>query len=954
MTLKYVLKSLSRRKIRTILMLLALIVGVGALVALNATVDIFERFNISIISNTAGDYDLVIQKNEIEPSLLIESQSLIPVIQASDPQVKIIAPRIQGVVDVDAVSDEAGIIHGSAQFVALNRAEDTMGDFEVISGTLNFAPGYAVILQETADTFDLQPGDTFDISYGLPTPRQRGIESASNVSARQARTTLTVSAIALQRGVTGLSGNDGVLIDLAYAQEWLNLPGLAERIVVGFDESVYGDNDPQAAAFQARALSEKVQTLLGESYTYTLPRAKILSDSFEIFIFFQALVSVYGILSLSVVGLLVRTMVGTNVREQTRELALFRIIGAPRTYLFTLVAIEIGLMGIIGGSLGAIGGQTLTNTVIVPFIAQEANVPLADIPLASPRAIIISVATAAVMLIISAYPPAYRASSTKIMYAINPGVAEGLGLDDLAKMRERNFSYSSFWSGLVVILFPTLIFFIFPLAFTFGIIWLWTTLIFGSLLLMVVAISLILYPATLPIERVLIRLIGLVAQRVGYFAERNIVRGQNRNGLIGLMIVISATLPVFFATTLALEVANTETDTRLGNGAPLIVRKSGVVAFSEGDGPRSESVPDEVRNRFSSDLLEEIRSNPFLGPNVAVSYRFGTTIRDNVGLRDVGIRVYGLDGNLAPLTYDEGVEWIAGGPQSFDQLLADPSAVIVSEGLAEYFERGVGDTLRLKGAGLDHERQVRIVGILGRFPGFNGFTSKRISAQDGRTDLFINEVAFRELTRDPLDGPYDSAYPIFERLTAAPDRRAGLLGLSSEVTNEAVSQVATDLRKEYGLNEGVWVRSTPEDIETAQTGAQQVRVVILVLTALSFVLAIFGVFVVTYISVYTRRSEIAMLKAMGDSNQHLFGMFLSEALVMTLSATITGIIAGVLLGYIFRISDGFTSETPTVFAFDELVTPYILTLMIVAATVSTLFATWGYLRKQAIEILRMV
>ena len=167
-------------------------------------------------------------------------------------------------------------------------------------------------------------------------------------------------------------------------------------------------------------------------------------------------------------------------------------------------------------------------------------------------------------------------------------------------------------------------------------------------------------------------------------------------------------------------------------------------------------------------------------------------------------------------------------------------------------------------------------------------------------------------------------------------------------------QVAGDLRKEYGLAESLSVRSTPEDIETAQATAQQIRVVILVLTTLSFVLAIFGVFVVTYISVYTRRSEIAMLKAIGDSNRHLFGMFLSEASVITLSATLTGIVAGVILGYVFRYSESFRSETPTVPAFDNLTVSYMLALMLLAAFISTLLATWGYLRRRAIEIIRAV
>jgi ABC-type antimicrobial peptide transport system permease subunit len=932
-----------------------LIVGVGALVSLNATVDTYERFYVATISNSAGDYDLVITKNEIEPDLLIDEAAVVPLVAASSDQVKTVVPRIQGVVEVDVPPREGSSdpSHGSAQFVALDWAADQLGNFQVISGTLDLTPGFAVVLQETADTFALKPGDTLDISYALPAPRQRGVESAANVSARQARTTLTVSAIALQRGVTGLAGNDGVLVDLAYTRQWLGLAGRAERIVVAFDEGLYNDNDPQAAAFRARFLAEGIQDRLGETYSYRLPRATILSDTFEAFIFFQALVSIYGILSLSVVGLLVRTMVGTNVREQTRDLAMFRILGAPRRYLFSLVASEIAILGVVGITLGVIGGQALTNNVIVTIIAEEANVPLSDIPPVSVRALVVSVLTAAVVLTISAAGPARRATATKIMYAINPGVAEGLGLDDLAKLRDRKVSYRVFWSGLVVLFYPALIFFAFPLAFTFGVLWLQATLIFGSLLLLIVGTSLLFFPVTLPMERLLIGLITLLARRVGYFAQRNIIRGQNRNTLISLMIVISATLPTFFSTTLAIEIKNTPTDTRLRNGTPLVLRKSGPVQVLPSRGPDPE-VPLEVQNRFSRELLATMRSNPGLGPNVGVTYRFATTVRDDVGLRNVSVRVYGIDGNLAEISYGEGIEWIAGSPASFAELLADPNAVIISQGLSEFFERGVGDTLRLTGAGLDHTRIVRVVGVLGRFPGFDGFTSKRTAAADGWTDLFLSETAFRELSRDPLDGLYDPSFPVVERLMAAPNLRLGLEGLPEAAGNEAIRQMAAELRKEYGLTRQVSLASTPEDIETAQASARQIQVVILVLTTLSFLLAIFGVFVVTYISVYTRRSEIAMLKALGDSNRHLFGMFLSEALVMTLSATLTGIVAGILLGYVFRYSNSFRSETPTVPAFDTFVTPYMLTLMMLAALLSTLFATWGYLRRKTIEILRLI
>jgi hypothetical protein len=541
------------------------------------------------------------------------------------------------------------------------------------------------------------------------------------------------------------------------------------------------------------------------------------------------------------------------------------------------------------------------------------------------------------------------------MYAINPGVAEGLGLDDLAKLRERRVDLRIFRSGIIVLFFPALLFFIFPLAFNFGVLWLQAVLIFGSFLLLILGMALMFYPVTLPMQRILVQFVKVTGAKIGYFAQRNIMRSQNRNTLISLMIVISATMPTFFATTLALDEANTATDIRLSNGVPLTIRKFGSVQLVEDDfGPPQEASTLEVKNRFSRELLAEFQDNPTLGPNVAVTYRFDTNIRDDVGLRDVGVRVYGIDGNLNEITYPEGINWVAGSPASFDELLADPNAVIVSQGLSDHFERGLGDSLRLTGEGLDHVRIVRIVGVLGRFPGFNNFTTNRSTAENGSTELFINETAFRELTRDPLDGPYDPTYPIYETVRAAPNLRPGIIDLPEEAGEAAIREVAGNLRKEYGLSEDIMVRSTPERIEAARQDAQQGQVIILVLTSISFILAIFGVFVVTYISVYTRRSEIAMLKAMGSSNRHLFGMFLSEALVMTLSATLTGVVAGTILGYVFRYSDSFRTETPTVPAFATTVTAAMLIMMILAALLSTLLATWGYLRRRAIDIIRAI
>jgi ABC-type antimicrobial peptide transport system permease subunit len=137
-------------------------------------------------------------------------------------------------------------------------------------------------------------------------------------------------------------------------------------------------------------------------------------------------------------------------------------------------------------------------------------------------------------------------------------------------------------------------------------------------------------------------------------------------------------------------------------------------------------------------------------------------------------------------------------------------------------------------------------------------------------------------------------------------------------------------------------------VEEARTG----QLFLVVLTILTSVLAVFGVFAVIYVAVYGRRGEIGMLKAIGAPGRHLTKVFVGEAMVMTLSATLTGVVAGVLLAYLLRLSDGFQREIPTRFAVDEVVVGAQLTLMLLASLVSAVLATHRYRRMKAIEVFR--
>ena len=78
-------------------------------------------------------------------------------------------------------------------------------------------------------------------------------------------------------------------------------------------------------------------------------------------------------------------------------------------------------------------------------------------------------------------------------------------------------------------------------------------LIFGSLLTMVIGVAMMFSVLTVPFERLLLALLEWIAPKRAFFVNRYVRRGKERNTWISLMIVLSATLPVFLATEMALQ-----------------------------------------------------------------------------------------------------------------------------------------------------------------------------------------------------------------------------------------------------------------------------------------------------------------------------------------------------------------------------------------------------------------
>ncbi len=925
MVLKYIFKNFTRRKIRTILMMLSLIVSTGLIVAMSATVETIRQSNVELIAAGAGRYDLLVSKTEISPDPFIEIERVSEQLLGADEEITAVYPRFHSLIEMNANGEQ-----GRGWLIGLDPDVDDVGFLDVISGTYQLENNGAAVLEATASAFNLDIGDTIEVAYSFPQPREEGRASAAGSSQQRAVAQFTVNAIVRQDGISNAGVRDGLIVHLADVQSWLGLPNRAEQLVVLVNPSLYESRDAEAAALSVRRVATAVHSTLGDEYQYALDKAAILDQTKQVFLVLQALINTYGLMALGVVGLLVHTLVMTNVQEQKRELAILRILGSQRNYLYLLVLGEVLIIGVIGIGVGVIFGQMITTYAVVPFITNQmsqSGLTARLQPAVSLTAVLPAIISAAVVLLLSTLKPAQDAARTKVMHAINPGVADNIQLEDLSQLRERRPNGRMFLIGLGL-MFAVLMTIGLDIAGNFGNPAIEATIFFSALLMMVMGIGLIFFITTVPFERLIIFLMGLVAPRVTFFAKRNVSRNQARNTLISMLVLFSGVLPSFIATQNAVELANLETDVRLDNGAPINIQVFG----GFGDDQATVYLPPSFMN-------EELADIPGIDQMAGLTYGYRTAVSDSVGMRNGSINIVGIIGDLNNVLYEDMIEFVAGGTDSLTQISENPTNIIISEGLAEALAVPLGGTIKVTGEGLDHSVEMTVVGIARRLPGFSNIGRVRSVALGGSTVL-ISHDGFRNLSTDPLLALPPADAPVLDRILATilPDAEA--------------QAVSTEMGNRFSLKYSIFTELTEVSIEQAETSRAQGQAFLLVLTVISFTTAVFGVFAVIYVTIYARRLEIGMMKALGTRTRELTGMLIVESIAMTLSAALAGITAGGAMGYLFAYTDNITRQRPMQFAVDTTVMPFIVIMVVLASILGATFSARRIVKKKAVEILR--
>ncbi len=943
MIARYVLKSFSRHKARTVIMVLALLVVTAMLVTLNNGVDSLQRQVVEIVEREAGEQDITLTRAETSPNQYIDIAATAALLRAADPLVAAVYPRFHATVEV-----RVGGQVGNASLVA-RVPEDDLGQVTMQEGVYDLEGDKIVLLRVTADTYGLKVGDSVDVSYVLPVSRVTGYERPADGSMTRVTRRFTVSGIALATGL-GSGGQNGILASVATVQDWLDVPGRAERLIVMLNESVYGSVNTQTAIFRVRRSAERLYDALGDdadTYAFSIAKAESLDMSDVAFAVMRSVSTVYGFLVMGVVGLLLYSIINTNVEERRRDLAFLRILGAKRRHLFGLVFIEVAFIGLFGVGLGIIAGQIFSITVVAPvanYLITSSGMMGDEMGIDFRMTITVAAMlraglTAAIVLALSAIAPARKAANTKIRYAINPGSADNIQIEDLTKLRSRKFDGRIVIAGVVLTIMWGLIFIGTNYLFVQGNESVISVFMFTGLALLIIGVSLLFYALTIPFERLLLLISDVLAPRLTFFAGPNLLRAKQRNTIISLMVVFSATLPTFLGTMTALEQKNYDIQARSNAGAPITVNVSRWMwAFFA-----------STEDNLLPSVLNDFRDVSGIAEAVGVTAAYSADVTNKVKLRSTAALVQGLTGTLDGIVYSDLTEYAVGGPEMFATIFREPDTIILGAGYAEYMDVRVGDVIKVQGKGKDHSVPMRVVGLIERMPGFRAFSRNENDIRWGQVPGFVSLDTYLRLTHDPtVDSvcasgvcvPAEREQPVIAQILATTEPGA------------VETEVIAALREFFAARPSIWVRSTAEMIRTTEQSMRTTRVLMLIMTVLSFITSIFGVFAVVYVAVYVRRLEIGMLKAIGMPKRKLVGAFALEAVMMTVSASLAGVVAGTLLGYVFYVTNNTMSNTPTQPTFDWLTTSAILVMVILASVISAMLAARNTVRRKVTQILR--
>ena len=352
-------------RLRTILSVIAVALGVALVTGALTLTDTMTRAADSLSTAAYGDVDAAVtQRSTVDPDddwLSVSRPTLRQAALdrvATDPQVAAAAGEVQAEAKIVT---PGGKIAGQGPYFGVGYdfsrpGADRLTPFRLDSGRWPAGPGEVVIDAQTSHRENLEPGASVNVAVSSGPARSFRVVGVSTFGSVRSMGTATTALFDLSTAQRLFDKRGRLDTILAAARP----PVTAAALRAGLDQRLAASYDVRSAARQDRFGLDGLK-----QFVHIL----------------QVILLVLGVVAVVVGAFTIANALAMSVTQQQRSLALLRAVGASRRQVRRLVALQALTLGMIGSLLGMIGGFGVAMGIGWLFDALDMSLPTTSMTL---------------------------------------------------------------------------------------------------------------------------------------------------------------------------------------------------------------------------------------------------------------------------------------------------------------------------------------------------------------------------------------------------------------------------------------------------------------------------------------------------------------------------------------------------------------------------------------------
>jgi putative ABC transport system permease protein len=399
--IRFALRALIQRKLRTVLTALAIVLGVAMVGGTYVLTDSIGTAFDSIFSQTYKNTDAAITGTSAVSNN--ESNTSTPATFSQD-----LLPRVQALPEVGAA---IGSVAAEAQLIGAD------GKAIVFGGAPNL--GFSVDpAHPDFDSLNLVDGSwpgPHDVIIDRATAAKKHLKVGQQigVQARGPIRQFRISGLVTFGAVSTIGGATLAGFPLSTAQDLFDKRGKLDQIRIAAKAGVA---QPALISAVQSILPPGTQVRTGEQQA-----SEDASGTSGFISFLQTFLLVFGGIALFVGSFVIANSLSITIAQRTREFATLRTLGATRRQVLGSVIVEALVMGVLASVSGLLLGLALAKGLFRLFDAVGFTLPNSGLVF-RPRTMVVALSVGILVTVLASLRPAVRATRVPPIAAVREGV----------------------------------------------------------------------------------------------------------------------------------------------------------------------------------------------------------------------------------------------------------------------------------------------------------------------------------------------------------------------------------------------------------------------------------------------------------------------------------------------------------------------------------------------------